>query len=492
MGQFGRQIRGGLATKSARELAVLSIVFRVPIGTARILPVDKTPGHFLHEADLGDGAPMGAGKTRLAGSTVLCFLWPRMTGLDPKRTVAELKELRALTGDENGAQRVAFTPIWSKARHRLREKLAELPVEVHTDAAGNLWATLRGESERELLIGGHLDSVPNGGWLDGCLNVMAGVEILRRLNAQYAGRPPVTVRLVDWADEEGARFGKSLYGSSACSGKLDMAEARGLKDKQGVTLPEALRAIGVDFEEVRDSGVELKNAAAYIELHIEQGPVLLDLALPLGAVLGTFGVERHAITFRGQAAHSGSTPMNRRKDAFLAAGRMGQETYRIAERSGNGVCTIGSCTTKPGIVTSVVEECRITLDQRHLDAQALAQMLREAKEASERFAREGNVEVTWERIWQIDPRPFHPELIGLCDAAIKETVPTSHRLPSGPLHDAAEMCGAGVPTVMMFVQSLHGISHNRIEDTKEEHLELCVRAFDRLADKTIAWIVASR
>jgi len=289
------------------------------------------------------------------------------SSLNPKRTVAELKELRALTGDENGAQRVAFTPVWVKTRAWLQSKLAELPAERHVDAAGNLWTTLRGESDKCLLIGGHMDSVPNGGWLDGCLNVVAGVEILRRLNSQYHGRPPVTVRLVDWADEEGARFGKSLFGSSACSGNLDMDEARGLVDKQGIKLPDALKNVGIDFERVKDSGKELKNAAAYLELHIEQGPVLLDLDLPLGAVLGTFGVERHAITFHGQAAHSGSTPMNRRKDAFLAAARMSQEIYKIAERSGNGVCTIGSCTTKPGIVTSVVEECRITLDQRHLD-----------------------------------------------------------------------------------------------------------------------------
>jgi N-carbamoyl-L-amino-acid hydrolase len=167
---------------------------------------------------------------------------------------------------------------------------------------------------------------------------------------------------------------------------------------------------------------------------------------------------------------------------------MAPEIYQIASRSGNGVCTIGSCTTKPGIVTSVVEECRITLDQRHLDATALARMLREAREAGERFAREGKVAVKWERLWHIEPRPFHPELVSLCDEAIQETVGRSHRLPSGPLHDAAEVCGAGVPTVMMFVQSLHGISHNKIEDTKEEHLEQCVVAFDRLAEKTMAWI----
>jgi len=407
---------------------------------------------------------------------------------NPKRTVAELRELRGFTTDENGAQRVAFTPMWVQTRAWLRNKLETLPVETHVDAAGNLWSTLRGESETCLLIGGHMDSVPNGGWLDGCLNVLAGVEILRRIHAQYQGKPPVTVRLVDWADEEGARFGKSLFGSSACSGNLDMTEASGLVDKQGIKLPDALREVGIDFERVKDSGKELKNAAAYLELHIEQGPVLLDLDRPLGAVLGTFGVERHAITFHGQAAHSGSTPMNRRKDAFLAAAKMSPEIYRIAERSQGGVCTIGSCTTKPGIVTSVVEECRITLDQRHLAGPALARMLQEAKDASDKFAKEGNVKVAWERLWQIAPRPFNDELIALCDEAIRETCGQVHRLPSGPLHDAAEVAAAGVPTVMMFVQSLHGISHNKIEDTKEEHLELCVTAFDKLAEKAMKWI----
>jgi hydantoinase/carbamoylase family amidase len=411
-----------------------------------------------------------------------------MNQLNPKRTIAELKELRTLTGDENGAQRIAFTKTWLLAREFLRKAVTGLPLEIHNDAAGNTWFTLRGDSEKCLLIGGHMDSVPNGGWLDGCLNVFAGVEILRRISSQYNGKPPVTVRLVDWADEEGARFGKSLFGSSACSGNLNMDEARGLVDKQGIKLPDALKNVGIDFKRVKESHAELKNAAAYLELHIEQGPVLLDLDLPLGAVLGTFGVERHATTFHGQAAHSGSTPMNRRKDAFLAAARMSQEIYRIAAASGNGVCTIGSCTTKPGIVTSVVEECRITLDQRHLDPAALAKMLSEAKTASEKFAKEGNVKVSWERLWHIPPYPFHPDLINLCDEAIRETCGKSHRLPSGPLHDAAEAAAAGVPTVMMFVQSLHGISHNKIEDTKEEHLELCVTAFDKLAEKVMRWI----
>ncbi|GAA5533045.1 Zn-dependent hydrolase [Deinococcus aluminii] len=409
------------------------------------------------------------------------------TGLNPARTVAELKELRRLTGDEQGAQRVAFTDPWLRARAFLKERLAELPVEVHQDPAGNLWATLRGDSERELLIGGHLDSVPNGGWLDGALNVLAGLEVLRRVNAEYAGRPPVTLRLVDWADEEGARFGRSLYGSSAASGHLDVTEMARLTDRDEVSLPDALARVGVRLEDAPQAQQELKNAAAYLELHIEQGPVLEGLGLPLGAVLGTVGVERHVLTFHGQAAHSGSTPMNVRRDAFLAAARLGQEIYAIAERHG-GVCTIGSVKTWPGIVTSVVERCEITLDQRHLDAGKLAAMWQDAQEAAQRFAQEGGCTVEFGKLWNIEPIPFHPDLIAAAEAAILETVPTSHRLPSGPLHDAAEVARAGVPTVMLFVQSLRGISHNRIEDTLEEHIELSVVALDRLTDRAMAWI----
>jgi N-carbamoyl-L-amino-acid hydrolase len=405
-------------------------------------------------------------------------------GPNAQRVIADLRELQALTSDENGAQRVAFTTTWAEARAWLHRKMEEIPAEVHTDSAGNLWATLPGASAQALLIGGHIDSVPNGGWLDGCLNTLAGLEILRVFSAEYAGHPPVTVRLVDWADEEGARFGKSLFGSSACSGSLDLEEARHLTDRDGVRLPDALREHGIHFEQVLESRSELEHAAAYLELHIEQGPVLLDLDLPLGTVLGTFGVERHAIIFRGRAAHSGSTPMNRRRDAFLAAAQMSPEIYRIAERHG-GVCTIGSCSTLPGIPTSVVEECRITLDQRHLSAESLVRMLSEARQSSERFAAEGNVSVLWERLCRVEPVAFDQELIALCDAAIIETCGVSHRLPSGPLHDAAAVAHAGIPAVMMFVQSLHGISHNKLEDTREDHLVLAITGFDQLCRKVI-------
>ncbi|QFP75068.1 hydantoinase/carbamoylase family amidase [Deinococcus sp. AJ005] len=406
--------------------------------------------------------------------------------LNPKRTLDELKALRELTGDADGAQRVAFTDTWVAARKFLTDKLADLPVEVHTDAAGNLWATLEGESEKELLIGGHLDSVPNGGWLDGCLNVLAGLEVLRRLSE--GGKPPVTVRLVDWADEEGARFGRSLYGSSAAGGNIDIAEMRKLKDRDGIGLEKALERVGVTLADAPNAREELKNAAAYLELHIEQGPVLEGMGLPLGAVLGTFGVERHTITFHGQAAHSGSTPMNVRRDAFRAAGQFSQEIYAIAERH-SGVCTVGSCKTLPGIVTSVVETCEITLDQRNLEADRLAAMWQDAQDAAKKFAEEGGCTITFGDLWNIEPILFHPELIEAADTSILDIVPHSHRLPSGPLHDAAEVARAGVPTVMLFVQSLRGISHNKIEDTEEEHILQSVEALDKLTDRAMAWVV---
>src|SRR5881227_3168915 len=321
--------------------------------------------------------------------------------LSPSRTVAELKELRELTGDSEGAQRVAWTETWSTARKWLDKKVSELPVEKTCDAAGNQWFTLRGESERSLLIGGHIDSVPNGGWLDGCLNVMAGVEVLRRIAAE--GTPPLTVRLVNWADEEGARFGRSLFGSSAAAGSMaDQDELRARVDASGVALPDALREHGVELDNALAAHSQLAGAAAYLELHIEQGPVLESLDLPLGVVLGTFGVERHQVTWRGQAAHAGSTPMDKRRDALAGAAKLELEIREIARRVGDGaVCTMGGVVTRPGIVTSVVETAECLLDQRHLDATQLAEMLSNAEALSRRFAHEENIEVEWERIWNI-------------------------------------------------------------------------------------------
>ncbi len=408
------------------------------------------------------------------------------------RALEHLEELRALTADEHGAQRVAWTPVWLKAREWFENKLAELPfpVEHHYDAAGNHWVTLKGKSSRALILGSHLDSVPNGGWLDGCLGVLAALEVLTRLGEESHGEPAVTIRLVDWADEEGARFGRSLFGSSAFAGKHSIAADRARTDRDGVRYEDALRTCGIEIDRIGEAGLERANAAAYLELHIEQGPVLERLGLPLGVVTGTKGVERWAITFHGQEAHSGSTPMAVRRDALAAAARLALEIRPIARKHPDAVATMGSVKTFPGIVTAVVGRCETTLDLRDLDAAVLAQMLAECRVASERFAAEEGCTVEWSKIWSIEPVPFDLRLIGLCEEAIVEAAGRSHRLPSGPLHDAAEVARAGIPTVMMFVQSLGGLSHNAAEDTRRDDLKLAIQAFHKLAGKALELLSA--
>src|ERR671931_75141 len=360
----------------------------------------------------------------------------RAAEVRPDRVIGDLRELAALTGGPDGARRLCWTPEWQKARDWLRAKLAELPCTIEIDQAGNLWATLASEMPDVVVVGSHIDSVPHGGWLDGCLGVTSALEML----PLYAPTPPpATLRLVDWADEEGARFGRSLFGSSAFAGTLDPDSVRGLKDREGIALSDALAACGVDLDRALESGGRLSDVKAYLEVHIEQGPVLEKLGIPIGPVLGTFGVERHAVHFTGRTSHAGSTPM----------------------------------------------------DLRHLDADALAGMLADAHEAAERIAADEGCTVTWEHIWRIEPIPFHPTLIAFADEACREVAGVAHALPSGALHDAAEMARR-VPTVMLFVTSIDGVRHSPAEDTPIEHLELLVRAHAGLTRRTLAWVAAGR
>ena len=401
--------------------------------------------------------------------------------------VANLKELAKLTATADGAQRLAWGPVWRDARKWFNGKLSEIGITPEIDAAGNSWATLKGASDRTVIIGSHLDSVPNGGWLDGCLGVMAGLEALRLYKDQ---RPPVTLKVVDWADEEGARFGRSLLGSSAAAGSLQVSEVEHLVDKTGVKLIDALRENGVELARMHESQEHLKaiNAKAYLELHIEQGPVLESMNKATGVVQGTFGVERHLLRFVGQAAHSGSTPIPMRKDAFLAAAESALAFRQIANKyttpSARVVCTVGTVKVEPGIVTAVPGVCEISLDMRALDRDVLARMLTDARAASWSAVSKNTVSVEWKRIWTIDPRPFDPKLIALCDEAVREVTGDAPKLPSGPLHDSAEMV-PHMPVVMMFAYSSNGLSHCKEEDTPEAYLLKTIEAFLLLVKKVV-------
>jgi len=409
-----------------------------------------------------------------------------------KRVIADLKELAALTSDERGAQRVAWGPIWRKTRDWFSAKLVnELGITPERDGAANLWATLPGTTSNSLVIGSHLDSVPGGGWLDGCLGVLAGLEVLR--GAKAAGTPPLTIHLVDWADEEGARFGRSLTGSAASAGALDAhKELAHLTDRQGATLPDALAENGISLDSMGTAAAYFRalDAVAYLELHIEQGPVLEDIKEPVGVVLGTMGVERYNLRFQGQAAHSGAAPIHLRKDAFLAAAEFALGCREISIKySGKTprdrvVATCGVVKVEPNFVTAVPGSTEISIDLRALDAKVLGKMLADAKTVAAKAAKKHLVDVTWSPLLHITPRLFDETLLDFVRTSVREVTGKAPELPSGPLHDAAEMA-AVVPTAMVFAQSSPGISHTRLEDTPLPALDKSIRAFLATVDRAL-------
>jgi hydantoinase/carbamoylase family amidase len=395
--------------------------------------------------------------------------------MDTGRVLDDLRELARLTGGPDGARRVCWTDEWSRAREFLRSRLDELPVDISIDQAGNLWAELAGEQDGFVIVGSHVDSVPAGGWLDGALGIFAAVEALRSHSSGETR--PVGLRFVDWADEEGARFGRSLFGSSACAGTLEVDEVRDLRDRDGERLEDVVARYGVELDRVHEAGARLEGACAYLEMHIEQGPVLESRGEPAATVLGTCGVERHVAVFTGQTAHAGATPMGLRRDSFAATAEAALAIREVGFRH-EGVCTVGGATSEPGVVTAVAGRTEMLLDQRHLDPDALAAMLAEASEACERAAGDHGCELELRHVWSIPPIPFDDRLIGLARRAVAEAGGKDTAIPSGPLHDAAEMARL-IPTVMVFSSSSPPVSHTKEEDTPEDDLRVAIEAYGR-------------
>jgi hydantoinase/carbamoylase family amidase len=403
--------------------------------------------------------------------------------VDAGRVVEDLRELDRRTGGPRGAQRLCWTETWAVARSFLAERLGELGLEPERDPAGNLWAFLRGEREPALAVGSHVDSVPDGGWLDGALGVMAGLGVLRAWS-ESGERPPRAPALVYWADEEGARFGRSLLGSSAFSGTLEPAEVRDLRDPDGIAIADALAAYDVDLDQMPDASRGRDRIAAYLELHIEQGPVLEAEGLRAAAVRGCAGVERHRFRFRGQASHAGTTPMDQRRDAGLAAASAALRIEAIGRDHG-GVATTGGLALRPGIATAVAGEAELLVDLRHPDAGELAAMLAEARVAAEEAATDRGCALATEGVWAIEPIPFDPALVQQVRDACREATGSDRVLTSGALHDAAEVARV-IPAAMVFAPSVAGISHAKEEDTREEDLVAAIEAFGLFANRVLA------
>jgi N-carbamoyl-L-amino-acid hydrolase len=405
-----------------------------------------------------------------------------LPAIDAGRVIGDLRELDRRTGGPQGAQRLCWGEGWREARSMLIALLDEIGLTARADAAGNLWASLEGEQEPALALGSHLDSVPGGGWLDGALGVMAALDMLRAW-CEADVRPPRTLTLVDWADEEGARFGRSLFGSSAFAGTLDRAAVRDLRDHDGRRLAEVLAENAVDLEFAPQAAAREGRLAAYLELHIEQGPMLETERLRAAAVSGCAGVERHRFQFRGQTSHAGTTPMDRRRDAGLAAAELALRVEAIARRHG-GVATTGALTMWPGIATAVPGEAELLVDLRHPQGDELARMLHDTGAAAEAAASEHGCEVQSEPIWRIDPTPFDARLVAAARQACHEAAGSDRELVSGALHDAAEVARV-LPAAMIFCPSTGGISHARQENTPEPDLVAAITAFGLLANRVL-------
>jgi hydantoinase/carbamoylase family amidase len=409
-------------------------------------------------------------------------VYAELPAIDAERVIADLRELDARTGGPGGARRLCWGEEWRAARELLRELLAELELEPERDEAGNIWAYLPGEREPALALGSHLDSVPEGGWLDGALGVMTALGVLR----SWAGagrRPARTLALVDWADEEGARFGRSLFGSSTVAGTFDPDELAGAEDADGRSATEVLAENGVELGSVSEAAARLTRIDSYLELHIEQGPVLEAKGLAAAAVSGCAGVERRRFRFSGRASHAGTTPMDARHDAGLAAAAGALRVEEIAVDAG-GVGTVGVLELEPGAPTVIPGTAEIVVDLRHPEREPLAGMLEAVRGALASCAGERGCGLDEEPVWQIGPVAFDPELVARAREACEEVTGTGFELPSGALHDAAEIA-RHVPTAMVFSRSAKGVSHSPEEDTEETDLRAAIEAFGRLAESTL-------
>ncbi|MDX6581958.1 MAG: beta-ureidopropionase / N-carbamoyl-L-amino-acid hydrolase [Solirubrobacterales bacterium] len=404
--------------------------------------------------------------------------------IDAARVIADLRELGRRTSDEHGAQRVCWSPVWRQARRFLGELLGELGAAPQVDEAGNLWATLEGADPQApaLALGSHVDSVPGGGWLDGALGVMAAVGVLRAWSAA-AGRPPRPLVLVDWADEEGARFGRSLFGSSAFAGTLDPGQLAGLRDAEGLPIAEVLAENDVDLARAGDCAARREGLGAYLELHIEQGPTMEAEGLRAAAVTGCAGVERLRLAFAGQTSHAGTTPMELRHDAGLAAAEAALEIERIPAAEG-GVATTGELRLEPGIPTAIAGEATLSVDLRHPYAEPLARMLEAGRAAGRAAAERRGCELTETQLWRIEPIPFDAGLVFAARRACEEVAGAPASMASGALHDAAEVARV-LPAVMVFAPSKGGISHAPEEDTDEADLAVAIEAYAELAARTL-------
>jgi hydantoinase/carbamoylase family amidase len=394
---------------------------------------------------------------------------------------ASLDELARIgASPDGGVTRPAWTPELFAAYAWTGERMRALGLSVEVDAAGNLIGRWEVGEGAPVVVGSHLDTVPAGGALDGALGVVGAVHAVAEL--QRRGFSPARpLWIVAFMDEEGTRFGAALFGSRAFAGE-DVTPLGSRADAAGITLAEAMRECGYDIartgEAARIGGVQ-----AYLELHIEQGPVLEAEGKKIGVVTSIVGQRRYRVRLQGQANHAGTTPMALRRDAYIGAARIALELRDYARSHRDMTVTVGTVSVSPGVVNVVPGAAEFTIDARA--PEAVAELERVVAEVTSRVAREEGLEAELDETFALEPLPLDPALVDAVERAAQDVGATSLRLPSGAGHDAM-VIGRHVPAAMIFVPSTGGISHSAAEHTSEDELELGVRVLAGALERSLS------
>ena len=387
-------------------------------------------------------------------------------GIDRERLWSSLMELATIGATpKGGVRRVTLTPADREGRERFALWCREAGLELRVDAIGNMFARRAGKDAgaAPVVMGSHLDTQPNGGRFDGAYGVMAGLEVVRALNAAgITTRAPLEVAC--WTNEEGSRFVPTMMGSGVFAGVYPLEEVLKNRDTDGVSVRDALEAIGYRGE------ARPHTVGAYFEAHIEQGPVLEDTRTTIGVVQGALGQRWFDVLISGQDAHAGPTPMHLRKDAMLAAAQLTLEVNRIATSfpdSARG--TVGHMQVRPNSRNVVPGEVRMTVDLRNARDSTLSSMKQDLEKTASAIARERRVGIEVKEVVYFPPSEFAPELVERVRGAAKR-LGFSHRdIVSGAAHDAVYLARVA-PTAMVFVPCEGGISHNEIENARPEDL----------------------
>jgi len=399
-----------------------------------------------------------------------------------EEVVARCRRLSGFSEDQGSTRRTFLSPPMRDCHREIAHWLEPLGVPVRIDAAGNLRASYPATQPGApiLLVGSHLDTVPNAGAYDGALGVMLAISLLETLHGR---RLPFAIEIVGFSEEEGVRFGVPFIGSRALVGRLD-EELLKIQDDRGISVRKAIEDFGLNPAEIPQACLN-KEHFGYIEFHIEQGPVLENLGQPLAAVESIAGQSRLEFTFLGRSNHAGTTPMHLRYDAVAAAAEWITSVEQGARNVAGLVATVGKIEAKPGATNVIAGETRLTLDVRHGSDEIRIQAVKDLAEQAQEIARKRRLTVQSTTLLEQRAVTMDPLLVAEIERAIGKTGGASHRMVSGAGHDAM-ILAEKVPAAMMFLPTPGGISHDPAESVVVEDIRKAIECGLHLLDQLAA------